>query len=164
MSVAPEYPEILLNIAEFLAARLERVGFSPDDAAEIGWRLAEQLRHQWGGQQLYVPKGLEFELSSKYLRIWERWKAEGFTVDLCRDEELTMRRVRQIVNLVRSQRRQKAEIRPLFEDEDDGDGGRAPAPFAGEACKRLEALQAGGGGGAAPAPFRGGVCARRETA
>ena len=114
MPVTPEYPELLLDLGEFLASRLERLGLTPEAAADEAFRLTEEVREYWGGQQPYIPKGLEFELSQKYQRIYERWKREGFTAQLSRDEDLCMRRIRQIVNLVRMQRRQKVDVQPLF--------------------------------------------------
>lgn len=114
MPVTPQYPELLLEVGEILAKGLERVGLTPEAAASKAWELTEHVRQHWGGQDIYIPKGQDFELAQKYLQIHERWRAEGFSRALHQDTKLSTQRLRQIVHLVRSQRRQKVETATLF--------------------------------------------------
>lgn len=114
MPVTPEYPEMLLDVAEQLSTKLERYGLDREQAAEEAFQLTEFIRKHWGGQDIYVPKGREFELGQKYLRVYEAWRAEGFSLALSRREGLSMQRIRQIVRVMRMKRRQKVESTPLF--------------------------------------------------
>lgn len=48
------YPEELENTAVQVSLRLTELAIGKDDAARIGWELAEHLRLSWGGRQIYI--------------------------------------------------------------------------------------------------------------
>lgn len=111
--MAAEYPELLVDLGEQLGKQLEALGLSPDLASEEAFKLTEFVRKHWGGQDVYVPKGLHLELAEKYRVVYETWKAEGFHPGLPRRFDLTMQRLRQIVKAVRLSRRQNVDAPQL---------------------------------------------------
>ena len=52
----PGYPEILADLAGLIHARL--VEREVPDASSIATELAEDIRRQWGGGLIYIPKGV----------------------------------------------------------------------------------------------------------
>jgi Mor family transcriptional regulator len=53
-TVENRYPEELEAAAHQVAERLAALGTGRDDAARIGWEIAEHLRRFWGGRQIYI--------------------------------------------------------------------------------------------------------------
>lgn len=48
------YPEELEAAAQQVSGRLAELGVGADDAARIGWEIAEYLRTVWGGRPTYI--------------------------------------------------------------------------------------------------------------
>ena len=48
------YPEELEAAAQQASGRLAELGVGADDAARIGWEIAEYLRTVWGGRPTYI--------------------------------------------------------------------------------------------------------------
>lgn len=100
----PVYPELLEQVAATVRATLIDLGIDEALARHSGSACAEELRLTFGGLQLYIPKGQEWELSVRDEQIAARHT--GFnTVELAREYGLTERRVRQILGDVRATRR-----------------------------------------------------------
>jgi Mor family transcriptional regulator len=66
------------------------------------------VRRLWGGISVYVCKTDAAGLELRPQEIYEAWRREGITLDLCRRYGLSEQRVRQIVAVKRRERRQKA--------------------------------------------------------
>lgn len=93
---APEYPEFLNDLAREIAALLVQRGIEQERADDVALEAAEFVRVRWGGQQIYLPKGVLFELSVRDLQIWEKWNGRN-TLELCREYDLTKQRLYQII-------------------------------------------------------------------
>lgn len=108
-----EYPEILADLAEQIARSLVSRGMATDIAADLGRESAEHIRRHWGGQLVYISKGVAFILSKRDMEIWEKWNGRN-TLELCREYEITLQRLYQILNARREREVKKRQVR-LFD-------------------------------------------------
>jgi len=105
----------LADLADQIALRLrKKAGLAPDTAAEVGIDVAEDIRKLWGGVAVYICKTDMNALSEKHDAVWDAWRREGFSLDLCRRFNLSEQRVRQIVTMKRRENREKVVVTPLL--------------------------------------------------
>lgn len=102
--MAENYPEVLKDMADQVAELMVVRGFGPEESATIGMETAEFLREHWGGQKIYIPKGVTYNLSRRDLEIEHKFNGAN-ALELCREYEITNTRLYQIVNRVRKARR-----------------------------------------------------------
>lgn len=100
--LAQGYPELLADLADQVAVKLLEFGIEPERAAEAGFAAAEHIRANWSGQSLYVPKGVEYELSKRDMIIFERCNGRNHEA-LAREYNLTVMRVYQIIKAVKGE-------------------------------------------------------------
>lgn len=112
---AEEYPRLLDDVARHAAAIMAERGIDRDLAAELGQELAEFLRAEWGGQQVYIPRGTHFELSARDVEIWESWNGDN-VLELCRQYNISKQRLYQIIAAMKARETRKRQGR-LFGDE-----------------------------------------------
>lgn len=87
------YPELLADIAAKFAAKFaENPAATPRELADLA---AEVIRHEWGGQQVYVQVGTSFEVDRRRDIVGERWNGHN-TVELCRELGISEMRLRQL--------------------------------------------------------------------
>jgi Mor family transcriptional regulator len=111
--MAVEYPEILTDLGEHLAEKLEGRGMGSEEASDLAFAVTEYLRRYWGGQEVYIPKAEHLEQASRDRLIYEHFAAGWSFIQLNREFNLTEQRIRQIIRAARLARRQKA-IQPLL--------------------------------------------------
>ncbi len=102
-----DYPETLAVIAvaayEWLTAAPLKLEHQP--AAEAALSIAEAARRKLGGGHQYIPKGRDYDLSRRDLRIYGKFRGDNYTA-LAREFDLSEMRIRQIVEACR-----KADIK-----------------------------------------------------
>jgi Mor family transcriptional regulator len=96
------YPELLADLADQVAAKLVETGIDVERAAEIGFATAEHVRINWSGQSLYLPKGVQYQLSRRDVEIFERFDGTNHGA-LAHEYNLTVMRIYQIVKAVRTE-------------------------------------------------------------
>ncbi|UVK85195.1 DNA-binding protein [Pseudomonas sichuanensis] len=70
--------DLLDDLAEQVSvAAMEAFGVSKDAANALGTDVAMRMVEQWGGQQLYMPKGARIEASRMHHQIYEEWKGNN---------------------------------------------------------------------------------------
>lgn len=106
------YPEVLRDVADHATMLLSRRGLSADAARELGRELAEFLREHWGGQRIYIPMGVEWELSERDRKIFSEFNGRN-QLELCRKYGLSEERLRQIIRAVRAEHYRRKQ-RGLF--------------------------------------------------
>lgn len=118
-----EYPEVLKDLADFVAELFLARGMEADEAVKAGMDAADRVREYWGGQKIYIPKGVSFTLSQRDLEIYHKWTSKKATdLELCRHYDITHTRLYQIIHQVRrSQRPPDPKQQALFK-EADGNG------------------------------------------
>ena len=110
------YPEVLKDLADQIAWLMTERGERAEAAAEIGFKTAEFLREHWGGQKIYIPKGVTFAASQRDIEIYGRFRGAN-ALDLCREYDITNTRLYQIIHAVRRLRRPPDPEQPeLFKE------------------------------------------------
>jgi Mor family transcriptional regulator len=108
----PAYPELLEGLAVRAAELLCAEGLSKDKARVIGFKLAESVRQDWGGQLVYVPVGTGYEISERDREIWEAFKGDNHE-QLARQFDVTVVHVYRIVKKM-AQAARARDQRDLF--------------------------------------------------
>lgn len=111
--MAVVYPEILTDLGEHLAEKLEERGLEPEKASDLAFTVTEFLRRYWGGQEVYIPKAEHLEQASRDQRIYDHFLAGWTFIQLNREFNLTEQRLRQIIRAARLSRRQKT-VQPFL--------------------------------------------------
>lgn len=96
------YPELLMDLADQVSAKLVELQIDMEKAAEIGLATAEHIRENWSGQSLYIPKGVHYEFSRRDMEIFDRFNGQNHQA-LSREYNLTVMRIYQIVKAVRAE-------------------------------------------------------------
>jgi Mor family transcriptional regulator len=118
VGMAVTYPEILTDLGEHLAEKLEGRGMEPEQASDLAFAVTEYLRRYWGGQEVYIPKAAHLEQAARDQRIYEAFLAGASFVQLNREFKLTEQRLRQIIRAARLARRIKVIQPPITQDLD----------------------------------------------
>lgn len=70
--------ELLQTLAEHVAlSARETLNISPELAEAHGNEVAMQMATIWGGQQLYMPKGIHVQASKLHQQIFDEWKGRN---------------------------------------------------------------------------------------
>ena len=96
------YPELLSDLADQVATRLCERGIDAERAADIGFEAAEHIREHWGGQPIYLPKGVQYDFSRRDLEIFDRFNGHNHA-ELAKEYNLTVMRIYQITKAVRAE-------------------------------------------------------------
>lgn len=109
MNLGPEYPELLADLAlltrEFLIDRAH----VPSEQAELFAReLAERVRHNFGGQIIYVPTGMGHDVAQRWQQIWNRFKGDNVP-ELAREFDCTEIHIYRVIRRMREIERRKTQ-------------------------------------------------------
>jgi Mor family transcriptional regulator len=70
--------ELLQTLADHVAlSAKETLDISPELAEAHGNEVAMQMATIWGGQQLYMPKGIHIQASKLHQQIFDEWKGRN---------------------------------------------------------------------------------------
>lgn len=98
-----EYPELLREIATELFLQLSEQAdcrtLGEERIAAIAYRVAEHIRHELGGRNLYLARGVLHECSQRDREMFEQFRGD-YRV-LAEQYDLTEMRIRQIIERCR---------------------------------------------------------------
>lgn len=100
--------EVLVDVAEQVAERIVAIGGEHNDAERIGWEVARALNSYWGGGNLYICKGLLYEVSLRDQEIYRRFNGENHDW-LASEYDLTVQHIYRIVKRVGNAERAKRQ-------------------------------------------------------
>jgi len=86
---AIKYPEILAELAATVAASLIENGIAPKVAREAAEKAVEDVRANFGGQNIYIPMGLGYNLARRNAEIRRRLAAGENREAIRREFELS---------------------------------------------------------------------------
>lgn len=67
-------PELLADLVDKTVAMLvSKADLDPDTAHSVARELADLISEDWGGQQLYIPKGISIKAAERGLEMYRRW-------------------------------------------------------------------------------------------
>lgn len=106
-----EYPEVLAAIAHAVAEALIKKGkvVSEVEAAEIGIICADMVRHTFGGDDFYIPKGVVLEYTKRDLDIQKMLETSSMK-EVCDKYGITRRRVYQILKAVKDGKQVREQL------------------------------------------------------
>lgn len=100
MSKQCELPEIMQVIADFMIDALISRGISEFMAAELSVDCAIALMKAVGGDNVYIPKGVQMEYNKRDLKIYKEFEYMDIR-EICKIYGVTPRRIRQIIAAVK---------------------------------------------------------------
>lgn len=92
--------QALLDVAQVVTEALVADGIEASRARELGLIAAEKLRDVYGGDQVYIPRGLALLLSRRDLEIYQAFNGSNHFA-LAKEHNLTERQVYNIIERVR---------------------------------------------------------------
>jgi len=94
-------PELLVDLAEQSAALLvDMVGMELMDAAHVGQEIARRMAFCWGGQNVYFPMGLSYNLLKRDRQIYAEFTGTNHS-ELARKHRVSLQWIYKIVKAVR---------------------------------------------------------------
>lgn len=96
MTFPEGYPELLEQMGQIIGAELLTLGLPLAIANAKALSITNAIRREVGGQQLYVSKGLEYDLSVRDEEIYSAFRGNNYD-DLARRFNLTTVQIRNIV-------------------------------------------------------------------
>lgn len=110
-----KYPELLRDLVDKAAELLaERYGLSSPRARAAGWEIAELIRKEWGGQNLYLAKGKDYEITLRDVEMYRKFNGSNHFA-LAQEFGVTVRHVYRVIEQVRAAD-QAARQGGLFEE------------------------------------------------
>lgn len=107
-SETDKYPEILADLRDELRQILIAAGADAEKAGDLSMLAAERMRHKWGGMQVYICKGRDWQLSSRDHEIFRRWNGVN-KLALCQEYNISAQRLYQICAMVRKEEFKKRQ-------------------------------------------------------
>lgn len=95
-------PELLTALADTVATMLAAEGIEPDRAADIGIKVMDRMRDDWGGEPIYFPKGCAIDISRRDMEMFDKFNGRNHT-DLSKEYNLSVIHVYRIVKYVRAE-------------------------------------------------------------
>jgi len=94
--------QIFADIARLITESLLAAGLAAEKARQLGLQAADHVRKNFGGEQVYVPKGLALVVSERDREIWRKFNG-GNQHQLAKEYHLTERQIYNIVARVREE-------------------------------------------------------------
>lgn len=102
MNEPQKMPELLTDLAARVQQILiEKAAMDKGLAEHLGFEIARDMAETWGGQNIYVPKGLEMALHSRDEQIWSEFNGHNHN-ELARKYKISAQWVYTIVKRMRA--------------------------------------------------------------
>lgn len=96
-----DYPEVLSEIAHHLGTRLIDCGVGETKANEAAFEAVESVRRMYGGQLIYIPRGIKFDSSERDREIYRKYLGNNIP-ELASEYQLSAAAIYRIVARVRA--------------------------------------------------------------
>jgi Mor family transcriptional regulator len=105
----PRGTQFFYDLARLVGEALEAAAVAPEQARLIGLQAAEHVRQTYGGEPIYVPKGLYLMVSERDRAIYRAFDG-GNHHRLAKEHSLTVRQIYSIVARVREEDFQRRQM------------------------------------------------------
>ena len=95
----PEYPELLEQMGQIIGRKLLELDVPSEKASHAAFDIVESVRNEIGGVQLYIPRGMRFELSRRDHEIYNKFNGRNYH-NLAREYGLSEMQIRNIVKRI----------------------------------------------------------------
>lgn len=92
-------PELLTALADTVASLLLAEGIDPDRASDIGLKVMDRMREDWGGEPIYFPKGCAIDISRRDSEIYEKFNGTNHVI-LSKEFDLSVIHIYRVVKAV----------------------------------------------------------------
>jgi len=96
------YPELLADVSDNLHKRLKENGIDEQQSRKIAFEHVEFIRKHWGGQPIYIPKGIAHDLTARDIEMFKKFNGHNQDA-LAREYSLTVVRVYQILKIAQAE-------------------------------------------------------------
>ncbi|MEE9356935.1 Mor transcription activator family protein [Candidatus Vondammii sp. HM_W22] len=95
-------PELLADLYAHTAELLQSFAGLPEvQANQVATALVDKMRHNWGGQLVYFPKGKEIDIDERDRNIWSDFNGHNQT-ELAEKYNMTIQGVYQRLRKIRA--------------------------------------------------------------
>ncbi len=102
-------PELLMDLTIHTEDVLRSsAGLQEEDAQRVARQLIDRMRHHWGGQLVYFPKGNALDVSDRDMRLWEDFTGDNHQF-LAEKYDLALQVVYKRIRIIREQLRKENE-------------------------------------------------------
>lgn len=94
--------EVTAHLSAVLVDKLIKRGLEVRDAEEIGLNVMDEVRRQYGGQNIYFPRDAKLKLSERDMQIFERYDRRELSIpDIVQQYGISIQWAYAIVRTVR---------------------------------------------------------------
>lgn len=94
--------QFFFDLVRLTTEALVATGIDAEQARKAALQVAEQARETYGGEQLYIPKGLALVVSERDREIWRKYNGSNHFA-LAKEYNLTVRQIYSIIERVRAE-------------------------------------------------------------
>lgn len=105
----PRGTQFFYDLARLVSEALTSSGADPEQARQIGLKASEHVRQTYGGEPIYVPKGLALVVTERDREIWRKYDGTNHH-RLAKEYKLTTRQIYNIVARVREEDFQRRQM------------------------------------------------------
>jgi len=91
-----DYPEILSDLKQYILQVANQKGVNEETAQTIAHIVTENMRKNWGGIQIYIPKGLKLNNTERNKQIVSNFTGKNHN-KLARQYGLSIQRIYKIL-------------------------------------------------------------------
>lgn len=95
------------QLATSIMQRLIERGIASEDSERIGWEIADEIRKEWGGDVLYIPKGSWWETYKLHDEMYDRYNRGAEVKDIAREYGRALQATYAILRRVKARRKAK---------------------------------------------------------
>lgn len=101
-------PELLQELRDHTVDVLVQHGVTADQATTIAADLIDRMRRSWGGQQVYFPVGLTFDIEDKHWAIWNDYNGRNRDA-VCRKHSISVQHFYRVIDRIRQLETQRTQ-------------------------------------------------------
>ena len=107
--------ELLADLVDKVAEELQQKGIDKTTAEEIGNSVARRIASEWGGCNLYIPRGLLWGIDERDLEIFDKFDGSNH-FELAKEYGLSVQWIYRLVERVRTAKIRESQS-DLFGDD-----------------------------------------------
>lgn len=102
LSDEPDYPAILLEMAELVETELVKAEVPAPRAAALAETMAEYMRERYGGQNIYLPKGEAARSRRRRAAMWADFTGDNYR-DIARKYGMSLQYAYRCIRVARAE-------------------------------------------------------------
>lgn len=104
MSSSERSAAFLVDMIGHIESKLEDLGIAAEMATKVAQETVDELRHTYGGEQFYFPRGWSLDVSLSHHKIYSKFRGNNH-VQLAKEFNVSVTHIYRVVKVI-----QDAEI------------------------------------------------------